>query len=69
MARLIVGWDTPNVSASSACARLRRRYVNVTTTALNNPRIGGQTFSRASAVSRRTRPHRSRISAVVSPVV
>src|ERR1039457_921017 len=41
IARLIVGWETPHVSASSAWTRLRRMYVRATVTDLNNPRIGG----------------------------
>src|SRR5258708_11446615 len=41
MARLIVDWDTPYVSASSACTRFRRIYVSATTTDLYMPRMGG----------------------------
>ena len=42
IARLIVGWETSWVSASSSWTRLRRMYVSATTTDLNNQRIGGQ---------------------------
>jgi hypothetical protein len=41
-ARLIVGWDTPKASPISTWTRLRRAYVNATTTDLNRPSLGGQ---------------------------
>jgi hypothetical protein len=58
IARLIVGWDTPKVSASSAWTRLRRIYVSATVTDLNNPRMGGH-GCRPSVVSAWIIAHRS----------
>jgi hypothetical protein len=40
IARLVVGCDTSKPSANSAWTRLRRRYVSVATTDLNNPKVG-----------------------------
>src|SRR5438270_8337672 len=68
-ARLTVGWDTPYVSAISACARFLRRYVRVTTTDLNNPRTGGQETFSPSAAAALTRMHSSVIWSRVKPVV
>ena len=62
-------WDTPNDSPISACTRLRRRYVNVTTTDLNRPRTGGHTFPGVSTVAARTSAHSSTMSSLVKPVV
>ena len=41
MAREMVGCEVSNVSAKSACARLRRREVNVTITAFRRPNEEG----------------------------
>ena len=52
--------------------RFLRRYVNVTTTDVNNLRIGGEvTFSDSAAASFTacTRAHKSTISSLVKPVV
>jgi hypothetical protein len=68
-ARLIVGWDTPNDSAISACTRFLRKYVKVATTDLNNPRIGGQETVLPSATAAFTRTHNCTIWSLVKPVV
>ena len=67
IARLIVGWDTPYVSAISACTRFLRRYVKVTTTELNNPRMGGQATEAPSVATAFTRAHSSTIWSRVKP--
>jgi len=54
MARLIVDWETPYVSASSCWTRFPRKYVSVTTTHRNKPRLGGHVVFFRRADSRLT---------------
>src|SRR6266487_118630 len=69
IARLTVDWENPYVSASSSGARLRRRYVRVTTTELNSPADGGHFLSSGPVPAEWIRAQSSTISSLESPVV